>query len=164
MADHLLQGDVYAKVIEDVISASSTDFEESGVSQSTLQELQKVSRMFRLVRVIPQTFTSIAIFPPSFHSTFWKTFRIWGLQIFSKHGRLHGPRYFSAPAGSGAFGDRKISGHPLLFCLCFIRGLCTAPHIALDSFRLVLPIMRHKFSIALFRCLSDWFIFEEGKC
>lgn len=48
MADQLLQGDVYNKIIDDVISASSTDFEESGVSQSTLQELRKVSRMFRV--------------------------------------------------------------------------------------------------------------------
>ncbi|KAF2483778.1 transcription factor IIA, alpha/beta subunit [Neohortaea acidophila] len=36
-----LVGDVYAKIIEEVVQASSTDFEESGVSQLTLQELQK---------------------------------------------------------------------------------------------------------------------------
>ena len=38
-----MKGDVYQKIIEDVISASATDFEESGVSQATLQELQQVS-------------------------------------------------------------------------------------------------------------------------
>ena len=46
MTNGTRQGDVYAKIIEDVIQASSTDFEESGVSQSTLLELQKVRRVF----------------------------------------------------------------------------------------------------------------------
>lgn len=36
------QGDVYAKIIEDVCAASATDFEESGVGSSTLLELQQV--------------------------------------------------------------------------------------------------------------------------
>jgi len=38
-----LQGDVYAKVIEEVIEASKADFEENGVSSLTLQEMQQVS-------------------------------------------------------------------------------------------------------------------------
>ena len=37
------QGDVYLKIIEDVVQASVTDFEETGVSQTTLNELQQVS-------------------------------------------------------------------------------------------------------------------------
>jgi len=44
----LHQGDVYLKIIEEVIATSSTDFEESGVSQSTLQDLQRVSRISRI--------------------------------------------------------------------------------------------------------------------
>lgn len=42
------QGDVYAKIIEEVIESSRTDFEEHGISPTTLQELQQVrSRPFR---------------------------------------------------------------------------------------------------------------------
>ncbi|EME46426.1 hypothetical protein DOTSEDRAFT_70433 [Dothistroma septosporum NZE10] len=37
-----LVGDVYQKIIEEVVQASSNDFEESGVMGSTLQELQQV--------------------------------------------------------------------------------------------------------------------------
>jgi hypothetical protein len=37
------QGDVYLKIIEAVVEASTNDFEESGVGQATLQELQQVS-------------------------------------------------------------------------------------------------------------------------
>ncbi|KAF7192869.1 Transcription initiation factor IIA large subunit [Pseudocercospora fuligena] len=36
-----LVGDVYAKIIEEVVAASSTDFEENGVVGTTLQELQQ---------------------------------------------------------------------------------------------------------------------------
>lgn len=39
------QGDVYAKIIEEVVTASSNDFEESGVSSTTLSELQQVRFM-----------------------------------------------------------------------------------------------------------------------
>jgi hypothetical protein len=37
------QGDVYLKIIEEVVEASKNDFEESGVGQGTLNELQQVS-------------------------------------------------------------------------------------------------------------------------
>ncbi|SMQ45184.1 unnamed protein product [Zymoseptoria tritici ST99CH_3D7] len=36
-----LVGDVYEKIINDVVQTSTTDFEESGVSSATLQELQQ---------------------------------------------------------------------------------------------------------------------------
>ncbi|KAF1825242.1 uncharacterized protein K489DRAFT_377790 [Dissoconium aciculare CBS 342.82] len=36
-----LVGDVYAKIIEEVIATSTTDFEESGVGQTTLSEMQQ---------------------------------------------------------------------------------------------------------------------------
>ncbi|EME82855.1 uncharacterized protein MYCFIDRAFT_64208 [Pseudocercospora fijiensis CIRAD86] len=36
-----LVGDVYAKIIEEVVAASSADFEENGVGSTTLQELQQ---------------------------------------------------------------------------------------------------------------------------
>jgi hypothetical protein len=36
------QGDIYAKIIEEVVNNSTNDFEENGVNQSTLSELQKV--------------------------------------------------------------------------------------------------------------------------
>ena len=50
MANRARQGDVYQKIIEEVVHASSNDFEESGVMGSTLQELQQVRiRHFRLV-------------------------------------------------------------------------------------------------------------------
>jgi len=39
----MCQGDVYAKIIEEVVEASKGDFEENGVSSITLQELQQVS-------------------------------------------------------------------------------------------------------------------------
>ncbi|KAK1027459.1 transcription factor IIA subunit alpha [Friedmanniomyces endolithicus] len=38
---NLLVGDVYAKIIQDVIRDSKTEFEENGVSQTTLGELEK---------------------------------------------------------------------------------------------------------------------------
>lgn len=37
-----IQGDVYAKIIEEVVAHSTTDFEESGVGSTTLKELQAV--------------------------------------------------------------------------------------------------------------------------
>jgi hypothetical protein len=37
------QGDVYEKIIQEVVDASKNDFEESGVGQATLNELQQVS-------------------------------------------------------------------------------------------------------------------------
>lgn len=37
------QGDVYEKIIQEVVDASKNDFEESGVGQGTLNELQQVS-------------------------------------------------------------------------------------------------------------------------
>ena len=37
------QGDVYEKIIQEVVDASKNDFEESGVGQGTLNELQLVS-------------------------------------------------------------------------------------------------------------------------
>jgi hypothetical protein len=37
------QGDVYLKIIEEVVEASKNDFEESGVGQGTLNGLQQVS-------------------------------------------------------------------------------------------------------------------------
>jgi hypothetical protein len=40
----LVQGDVYQKIIEEVVAASTNDFEESGVGQATLNELQQVSK------------------------------------------------------------------------------------------------------------------------
>lgn len=39
----MIQGDVYLKIIEEVVAASANDFEESGVGQTTLNELQQVS-------------------------------------------------------------------------------------------------------------------------
>lgn len=42
MADSDIQGDVYAKIIEEVVTASAGDFEESGVGTTTLSELQQV--------------------------------------------------------------------------------------------------------------------------
>jgi len=42
-ANNMSQGDVYAKIIEEVVEASRADFEENGVSSLTLQELQQVS-------------------------------------------------------------------------------------------------------------------------
>lgn len=42
-ADTVYQGDVYQKIIEEVVQASMNDFEESGVGQGTLNELQQVS-------------------------------------------------------------------------------------------------------------------------
>ena len=36
------QGDVYLKIIEEVVNTSANDFEENGVSQGTLHELQQV--------------------------------------------------------------------------------------------------------------------------
>ena len=50
------QGDVYEKIIHEVVDASKNDFEESGVGQGTLNELQQVSnespgRLFPPVRV-----------------------------------------------------------------------------------------------------------------
>ena len=36
---------MYAKIIQDVIRDSKTEFEENGVSQTTLGELEKVSRI-----------------------------------------------------------------------------------------------------------------------
>ena len=50
------QGDVYEKIIQEVVDASKNDFEESGVGQGTLNELQQVSnesptRLFPPVRV-----------------------------------------------------------------------------------------------------------------
>ena len=38
----LIQGGVYAKIIQDVLEASQVDFEEGGVDQSTLDKLRKV--------------------------------------------------------------------------------------------------------------------------
>lgn len=38
------QGDVYHKIMLDVVESSRNDFEESGVAQSTLDELKEVSR------------------------------------------------------------------------------------------------------------------------
>lgn len=43
MANALTQGDVYLKVIEDVIAGSKEEFEHAGVGQDTLGELQQVS-------------------------------------------------------------------------------------------------------------------------
>ncbi|RMY44098.1 hypothetical protein D0864_15696 [Hortaea werneckii] len=44
MTNHLV-GDVYAKIIEEVIEASKHDFDDTGVGQGTLSELQQVSRL-----------------------------------------------------------------------------------------------------------------------
>lgn len=38
-----VQGEVYLKIIEAVVDASTNDFEETGVGQGTLNELQQVS-------------------------------------------------------------------------------------------------------------------------
>jgi hypothetical protein len=43
MANLHIQGDVYLKVIEDVIAGSKEEFEHAGVGQGTLGELQQVS-------------------------------------------------------------------------------------------------------------------------
>ena len=48
-ADMFRQGDVYLKIIEEVVQASMNDFEESGVGQGTLNELQQVSSLVDLL-------------------------------------------------------------------------------------------------------------------
>jgi len=37
------QGDVFQKIIDEIVQASQADFEENGVNQQTLVELQQVS-------------------------------------------------------------------------------------------------------------------------
>jgi hypothetical protein len=46
------QGDVYRQIIDKIILASQTDFEEGGYTQETLQELKMVSEVIRK-RLIP---------------------------------------------------------------------------------------------------------------
>jgi hypothetical protein len=41
-----LQGEIYEKIIQEVINASQNDFEENGVQQQTLMELQQVGHCF----------------------------------------------------------------------------------------------------------------------
>lgn len=41
-----LQGEIYEKIIQEVINASQNDFEENGVQQQTLVELQQVGHVF----------------------------------------------------------------------------------------------------------------------
>lgn len=41
-----LQGEIYEKIIQEVINASQNDFEENGVQQQTLMELQQVGLVF----------------------------------------------------------------------------------------------------------------------
>lgn len=43
-----LQGEIYEKIIQEVINASQNDFEENGVQQQTLVELQQVGHLFSL--------------------------------------------------------------------------------------------------------------------
>jgi hypothetical protein len=40
-----LQGEIYEKIIQEVINASQNDFEENGVQQQTLMELQQVGHV-----------------------------------------------------------------------------------------------------------------------
>lgn len=42
----LTQGDVFQKIIDEIVQASQADFEENGVNQQTLVELQQVSWHF----------------------------------------------------------------------------------------------------------------------
>jgi hypothetical protein len=44
LADIRRQGDVYLKIIEEVIAGSKDDFETAGVGQDALNDLEKVSR------------------------------------------------------------------------------------------------------------------------
>jgi hypothetical protein len=55
------KGDVYAKIIEEVIATSTTDFEESGVGQTTLSEMQQVRNA--LLSFIHHS-QSCTMFPP----------------------------------------------------------------------------------------------------
>lgn len=52
ISDLLQQGQVYKKIIDTVVEASRTDFEENGVSNDVLLALQEVS-MFALSVAVP---------------------------------------------------------------------------------------------------------------
>ena len=60
----LRQGDVYQKIIEEVVLASTNDFEESGVGQTTLNELRQVGRCPSHIR---QQNSTILSFSSSLH-------------------------------------------------------------------------------------------------
>jgi len=55
-----IQGDVFQKIIDEIVQASQADFEENGVNQQTLVELQQVS--WYLSSLLFATFTSAILF------------------------------------------------------------------------------------------------------
>ncbi|THY36917.1 TFIIA-domain-containing protein, partial [Aureobasidium pullulans] len=77
-----LQGEIYEKIIQEVISASQNDFEENGVQQQTLMELQQVGHLFPSTS--PDFITRIlAVYSPeAFHALLaksggWEEFSSW---------------------------------------------------------------------------------------
>lgn len=57
-----MQGEIYEKIIQEVINASQNDFEENGVQQQTLMELQQVGHVLR-------SFCTLPVFMPLFQIT-----------------------------------------------------------------------------------------------
>lgn len=48
-----MQGDIFQKIIEDVVAASQNDFEENGVQPQTLNELQQVRHSISSILIPP---------------------------------------------------------------------------------------------------------------
>ena len=46
-------GNVYDRIIKEVVETSRVDFEESGIDDSVLEELRTVSRVISLVALFP---------------------------------------------------------------------------------------------------------------
>ncbi|THY28715.1 TFIIA-domain-containing protein, partial [Aureobasidium pullulans] len=63
-----LQGEIYEKIIQEVISASQNDFEENGVQQQTLMELQQVGHVFPSTSPDFITHILAAYSPEAFHA------------------------------------------------------------------------------------------------
>ncbi|THX60221.1 TFIIA-domain-containing protein, partial [Aureobasidium pullulans] len=63
-----LQGEIYEKIIQEVISASQNDFEENGVQQQTLMELQQVGHLFPSTSPDFITHILAAYSPEAFHA------------------------------------------------------------------------------------------------
>ncbi|KEQ79366.1 hypothetical protein M438DRAFT_328121 [Aureobasidium pullulans EXF-150] len=65
---NIITGEIYEKIIQEVISASQNDFEENGVQQQTLMELQQVGHVFPSTSPDFITHILAAYSPEAFHA------------------------------------------------------------------------------------------------
>jgi hypothetical protein len=114
-----LQGEIYEKIIQEVINASQNDFEENGVQQQTLMELQQVGHFFSFSLHITCLCAFISNHLPCIDS---RIFVVFGVFIYSSFlldwllpAKLKAQATSERAAEAGLKAQRPA--YPVLYCL-----------------------------------------------